>query len=817
MWANETIVLPDGPKDAKLVIVGEAPGEEEVRLGKGFVGQSGAFLWKELGTLGIRREHCWVTNVVKRRPYKNKIEGIPAEELAEWTERLFEELAQLTEARLVLLVGGTALKAVTGLGKIMKYRGSVLWCERLGKKVMAVQHPASILRVTNTVDQYPFRLDVRRAKEEMAFPELRRVERTLTTHPNFEEVERYLEECLELPRVGFDIETTTVKKRAKRFAQDLFCFSVAKSGTDSMCVSFVESNGEPRFSVAEVSRIMDGVAKLLEAPQVLKVGQNIMFDTTFMLHFWGMQTWPIADTMVAHKILYPDFKADLGFLVSTMTREPYYKDSGGKFFKANSKGGWSTEVEQLWEDFLVYSALDSALVMDIMPYLEGVLKQRGLREVYDRHIAIHEPLWAMQEHGYLVDVAGLAHQKVKVSGEIKEMEALLEEQTGVKGLNVKSGEQVKAYLAGQGVKVPTRRGKETLDKKAKAQLAAKGVAGLSTMMALGKLRDDLSKYWTAPVSDDGRFRAGYKPVGTDQGRLSSTATLWGDGSNLQNQPPAMRKYFRVDPGWIGFKADLGQAENRIVALLAGEERMLRAFVEGDVHALTGALISGLTVEQVIADQDTPGTCPLAGGLYTWRYFGKRCNHGLNYDMGPLVLSENLEIPVSDAKYLHAAYHRAYPKVKAMFHARIQAELRATHTLKNLMGRTRKFYASLADKGTLNVAYSFKPQSTVADIINEWALLPLWRKWVGRTVWLLNQVHDSVELEVRKELGPEGAAEVLLDLVRSTERPLEYEGRTMVIPFDVKACLKSWGEKGVTLRTHGTEGELVSQLEEIWDG
>ena len=65
-------ILADGPPSARVVLVGEAPGIDEVRSGKPFTGSSGRFLNEALVSAGLRRSECYLTNVSKIRPDEHK-------------------------------------------------------------------------------------------------------------------------------------------------------------------------------------------------------------------------------------------------------------------------------------------------------------------------------------------------------------------------------------------------------------------------------------------------------------------------------------------------------------------------------------------------------------------------------------------------------------------------------------------------------------------------------------------------------------------------------------------------------------------------
>ena len=67
-------LIQSGPRDAKIVLVGEAPGANEEKMGKPFIGGSGELLDRMLAGVGIQRNECFVTNVCHQRPPDNEFE-----------------------------------------------------------------------------------------------------------------------------------------------------------------------------------------------------------------------------------------------------------------------------------------------------------------------------------------------------------------------------------------------------------------------------------------------------------------------------------------------------------------------------------------------------------------------------------------------------------------------------------------------------------------------------------------------------------------------------------------------------------------------
>ena len=100
----------DGPSDAKGMVVGEAPGFEEQKQSKPFVGKSGQHLFMHLGALGLHREELYVTNVVKEIPLDEagKIRRPTEQEVLRWGTFLAIEIASLAPVA-ILCLGRTAI------------------------------------------------------------------------------------------------------------------------------------------------------------------------------------------------------------------------------------------------------------------------------------------------------------------------------------------------------------------------------------------------------------------------------------------------------------------------------------------------------------------------------------------------------------------------------------------------------------------------------------------------------------------------------------------------------------------------------------
>lgn len=123
--ANATTICMDGsgPNDAQIMIVGEAPGFTEDRQGVPFVGRAGQVLNEMLEQAGFRREDVFVTNSVRCRPPENREPA--AKELEACRRYLIDEIGAV-RPRVIVALGNSALKTLTGKSGVSKYRGEQL-------------------------------------------------------------------------------------------------------------------------------------------------------------------------------------------------------------------------------------------------------------------------------------------------------------------------------------------------------------------------------------------------------------------------------------------------------------------------------------------------------------------------------------------------------------------------------------------------------------------------------------------------------------------------------------------------------------------
>lgn len=137
----------DGDPRARVLILGEAPGDEEDRQGRPFVGRAGQLLDRMFGAIGLARDAVdseravYITNVLNWRPPGNR-DPLP-EEMALALPFLRRHI-ELVDPDLIVLMGNIACQAALGRRGILRLRGT--WVEAFGRPALPMTHPAYLLR-----------------------------------------------------------------------------------------------------------------------------------------------------------------------------------------------------------------------------------------------------------------------------------------------------------------------------------------------------------------------------------------------------------------------------------------------------------------------------------------------------------------------------------------------------------------------------------------------------------------------------------------------------------------------------------------------
>lgn len=779
----------EGSLNSKIAIIGEQPAKYELRSGRPFTGPAGKNLDDCLRAAKIDRNLCSLHNVIStvEKPLSDyllftekskKRDVIVTSEGQLYVEKLKNELAR-SSANIFVVLGNVPLAVLTSRIGITNWRGSVVESTLLpGRKVISTFHPASYTEdklyknPAAFLNKYLIILDLQKALTESSHPEIITTERNLKIKPSFYESVEFLTHIKALGSfdeisVDYDIELVPG-------TSEIACISFSYDPKTAICIPFVDSKGD-YFDIEQEVKLMTLIGEILENEKIKKRGQNLIFDSHLLFRKYGIQTKNKDDTMIAQKILYPEFRVGLNFITSMWTDIPYYKQDGKIWL-----GGVGT-YEQGWQ----YNCLDSISCGVSFPKQKNELLEQKNLETYERQVKLIEPLTYMMEHGIKINLEGMEKKKIENETKIKNLTESALSLIG-KEINLNSTQQVQEYFYGQKGLIPyTKDGKVTANETALKRIAAQGHLEASLILEVRKLKKQNSTFLSIGKADsDGRMRCSYNPVGTRYGRISSSENIFGTGMNLQNVPHEVLTYFIADKNYVIYELDYSQYENRIVAYIGNIPQMIYAFENGlDSHRITAALVLTMMGRknksyETITNEDRQD-------------FGKRPNHAFNYGYGPNSFSIKYETSVSEAKSIYNAYHSAYPGLENGYWKYVQNCLRENRILENLRGRKVPFLGKWSDK-LLHEAYSCIPQGTCGDCMNERGIIFTYFN-EGKNfqkVELLTQVHDSMAIQVPLDLPLLEHAKILIEIKKSLEAPLEFKGREIQTPVDlvVNSCL-----------------------------
>ena len=383
-------------------------------------------------------------------------------------------------------------------------------------------------------------------------------------------------------------------------------------------------------------------------------------------------------------------------------------------------------------------------------------------------------LMNMERTGVLIDTENLRKQARNLRSKLADAENLLNTKAGFK-VNINSSKQVGELLfevLGLPGKTKTKSGTYSTSEEVLNELALNyeeprlilDCRGYSKLLStyVEKLPDLI-------LPETGRIHGSFNQTGTVTGRLSSC------DPNLQNIPirspegREVRRAFIASPGYSIMAVDYSQIELRLMAHIANELNMVKAFNSGkDIHSITASEMHGVSLSEV-----TPEL----------RRASKAINFGLIYGMSAFGLAKQLGIDTALAKRYVDNYFRQYPGVK-VYMQKTADFAKDNGYVTTISGRKIMFAGLLRDsglnamqkKGLERAAINAPMQGSAADIIKK-AMIKI-DEWIQNvpegTIKLLLQVHDELVFEVKSECAEEYARRIsqIMTGVENLRVPLE---------------------------------------------
>lgn len=829
----------DGPIPAKLMLVGEAWGDDEEREGQPFVGASGMELNRMLNEVGIMRSECFLSNVINRRP-PGKAEGRPVNnDITAWIPTrkkdvtsqhvqlrdkkvmpvvmegycaLLKEI-EMVQPNLIIAFGNTPMWALTGKWGVMNWRGSQLQMEgNLPPKVIPTIHPAAILR--EWTQRAAVIADLRRAKRHMDSRIYLPPQYRYLIRPTFEAVMACLTalqtrlDAGEEVWIDFDIETRS---------GHIECFSLSWSRLDAICIpimSYGGGTGEGYWSVEEETHIIYASYKVLTHQRVAVRWQNGLYDAQYTHRWWLFIPRGRQDTMISQHTIFSDQPKALHYQASIYADWYVYWKEEGKL--------WNPKMapEQRWN----YNCLDCTYTREVGEVEALTVEKMGLKEVHDFQQAMFWPVLKAMNRGVRVLETNAADLAIEIQEQISIREAFLFNALGCL-ININSSTQLIALfytdLDQRVIMSKAKKGSPahpTCDDEAlkfigdREPLLRPITNCIADMRTLGKFLGDFVKM---KRDTDGRARCSFNIGGSESGksapktyRLSSSKSAFGSGANMQTIPseksksvgkwearqhfamigdpyslPNLRAMFGPDSGNTFFDMDLDRADLQ-VAVWEADDAMLKAALRMgvDIHLLNAFVLQGKEpppLEELV--ETHPKYPDHRGPRKHLREFAKVFCHGTNYGGQPRTMSIHTGRTIHEIERAQRIWFGAHPGIK-QWHERVRDQVTKHRFIENKFGYKWHIFDRI--ESIIPDAIAWIPQSTVSIVINK-----IWMNIYNNLpeVEVLLQVHDSLAGQF-----PTQHKERLLKAMMEQSKIIIPYDDPLVIPTGIGTSEVSWG-------------------------
>lgn len=831
-------VRGEGPIPTRIMLCGEAPGEQEERVGAPFVGPSGSELNRMLQEVGIMRSECYVTNVLKVRPPNNYLGAFVAmkkkdvtaahvlmrdkyvtKEVVEGYNELLAEI-EMVQPNIIVAFGNLALWALTGQWGILKWRGSLLRFEREANmvihsnpeevypKIIPTIHPAAILR------EWTMRAVV--------LNDLRRVKRHMTSRvydnkptwdfvirPSLAQAQKaldWLSTTLEHAIIWVDLDIETKNGHIESIG-------LSWHRTQAICFPLMtRASRDGYWSAAEEAEIVYRLYKILTHVNVRVRWQNGLYDAQYIYKHWHFIPNGVQDTMISQHSLFAALPKGLGFLASMYADwYVYWKDEG--------KIASDEPEEQRWR----YNLQDCVYTREVGEVLAQSAAAMGLSAVDAQQQELFYPVLRAMIRGVRVIPEAKNKMAQDIQEELSKREAFLYNMLGHE-INVRSSKQMQSLFYDdlkqppilKRVKDPvTNRFKmvPTCDDEALMKIAAREPILRPICNAIADIRT-LNKFYgdfvLMPLDEDGRMRCSFNIAGDAGGksapysyRLSSSKNPFGSGGNLQTIPseksksagkaaargsmdfqlPNIRGMYGPDPGFTFFDMDLDRADLQVVVRESGERDWMAAMDLGvDMHLLNVYTLDKKEpppYDELV--ESHPKYWDHRGPRKHKREFSKVFCHATNYVGGAKTVAAHTGRSVNEIDSAQKYWFSAHPGVKR-WHDRVLEQITKRRFVENRYGYRWYIFDRL--DGLLPEAVAWVPQSTVGITINK-----IWTNFYKELpeVQVLLQVHDSLAGQL-----PTHRRDFLLPKMLAASRVVIPYDQPLIIPTGIKTSEESWG-------------------------
>ena len=546
---------------------------------------------------------------------------------------------------------------------------------------------------------------------------------------------------------------------------------------DVVCVEWPETKSHSHAAILMAAQI-DGyneILKSLFAPEIAKTVHDAKTLLSRLLEE-GIHGGGIAfDTAIAAYLLAPtDGSYDLEKVGMTYFNQEFVK-AKDTYLAPDAFTPLADPAAALGA-MMSHCALIGSLRAELAPRLERL----GMRKLYEEIELPLCPVLAEMEHtGVFVDRKALQDYGAMLKEHMEKAQDVVFTLAGEE-FNLNSTQQLGRILFEKLELPAVKKTKTGWSTSAEVLEKLRGqhpiIEAILEYRQTAKLNSTYVEGLTKVIAPDGRIHTSFQNTVTATGRLSSTEP------NLQNIPvrtelgAKLRNMFVAGPGNVLVDADYSQIELRLLAHIAGDEKMIAAFQSGaDIHTATAAQVFGVKPEDV---------------THEMRRRAKAVNFGIVYGISDFSLSQDIGVTRKEAKEYMQRYFETYSGVHA-YMVDIVEQAKKDGYVSTLMGRRRWLPELKSSNFNLRsfgerVALNMPIQGTAADLM-KLAMIRVDRRLKKEKLAakLILQVHDELIVEC-----PEEEQECVIHLLSE-----EMEGVAQLsVPLKADAAAgKSWAE------------------------
>lgn len=799
----------DGSEDARVLLLGEAPGKYEDKQQMPFVGQIGQFLREKLlPAAGIDDDgdDVFMSNAARCWPRNNQntSRAPSAVELRNCRQYLEAEIEWL-KPRVIVPMGNAPMASILNMiykstvdaeGKISKegkvsgitrWRGKQIWHREFGCWVIPTFHPSYVSRqYGNDGSKFAFNQVVEDLEQAMYLSEKPLPKHKMPKTLLVTEAVRcaaVLNKMWEAGTFAFDIETG-----GKGIAIDKRIIGCSFA-CDGMTGYYI-----PWDVFTKNKYMLEGLLRLLRSEKHIKIMHNGAYEVR-IFNFLGMSIYDqYIDTMILAHMVDENFGKslkDLSWLHTTF-------------------GGYDVEIDRYKAEYRIkedysqiplemlapYGALDAVATFILYEMLKPILEKEKSYPTFNKiMMPVRRVMSEAEYNGLRVNLPYAKNLSETCDTAFALIEHKIYKAAG-KVFNINSTQQLSVILYDELGYKPLKKTKtgHSVDEESIAYVEEQGGVFADLLSDRSYIKTMNGTHISQAIRlcwGDGRVHTSYNMTGTVTGRTSCFQP------SLHNVPRdrLLRTAYIASVGCMLVEDDLSQAEFAYLAAESGEEAFINAFAEGlDFH---------MVIARLIYNKKKP--------TKEERHFAKTTNFAIVYGMSAVGLAKRLKISIEEAEDFISDYFARFPKIAA-YMDRCKEHARKYGYVQSLFRYRRRLPWAMSD-----IDYEIaraERQAMNSPIQNGAALytyIGLYRLWKSLNQYnmkakIVHTVHDCAITDT-----PKPEIEAVRELaIKAFTRPVKVIPVQMQIEDEVS---KAWGENNESrlydiLESLGLENKLM---------